>query len=254
MNIFKIPSIEISDHGAVENIGHFFHEILFYAIDAYLKNKNIKWVVHNNLTEWENKFTLMCIKHLNIYYEIVDLTTEYKNIYNYNNNNNWDRGSPDIKNCCPENYDNIMSMIQNIIKLEFPDTVYNGNYKVLYFRNDAGRRKMINYNGNLDQYFDEIVYDFENMSFEDQVKVFMKCSHFVTIEGTNLTANIIFMNKKAKVFGLSSSNNSWPLVFGTSKLIDKFIQYCLEKPMNCVNDDILYTSELEDRIKEFLEV
>ena len=64
--IFIINTIGKCPHQKNEssNIAHFFHEILFYGIDAFLRNKNVKWVIYDNLTEWELKFTMLCIKYL----------------------------------------------------------------------------------------------------------------------------------------------------------------------------------------------
>ena len=66
MEYFKIPTIP------GYNIAHFFHEALFYALDAYIKNNQIKWILCKKLKEWELQFTLLCIKHLNIMLFICD--------------------------------------------------------------------------------------------------------------------------------------------------------------------------------------
>lgn len=227
MNYFLISSIG--------NIGHFFHENLFYALDSYLHNKNIIWVLHTNLTEWELQFTTLCIKHLKISYTFHNLT-------------NYRTGLPYVINLSP-NFNIILQLIQEIIKKEYPDTKFNGNYKVLYFRNDASRRKMLGYKGNIDIYFDEIVNDMSSLSFEKQVKLFMKCSHFVTIEGAHLT-NIIFMNKKAKVLDISPTNNSWQLMFGTSQCVDVFHNFILN--LDNFNSNIQYDEKIENEIKLFL--
>jgi len=229
MDSFKI--------GTINNIGHFFHENLFYAIDSFLKNKNIKWILHSKLTEWELKFTLLCAKHLDIPCEFSDLTNHRSGL------------DYDIKK--NDNFYIIMDMIQDIVNLEYPNTGFNKNYKVLYFRNDAQRRKMIGYENNLDLYFDEIIYDFNSMSFEKQVQLFMKCSHFVTIEGAHLT-NIIFMNKDAKVLDISPCENSWQLMFGTSYCVNTFESFILGFGIDNFNDNIYYSSTIENRIKMFL--
>ena len=229
MDCFKISTIP------GYNIGHFFHETLYYALDAYIKNKNIKWILCKNLKEWELQFTLLCIKHLNIEYEYSDLTG-YRSGLPFNISKN-------------PNLFYILDLIQTIIKKEYPDAIFNEDYKVLYFRNDAPRRRMIGYNNKLDTYFDEIVYNVNNMSFEKQVKLFMKCSHFVTIEGACLT-NIIFMNKQAKVLDISPTNNSWQLMFGTSYAINTFNYLILY--LDDFNKDIQYNKKIEDAILTFL--
>jgi hypothetical protein len=232
MNNFKISKIN-----KIGNIGHFFHENLFYAIDAYLKNKTIKWIIDINLKEWELKFTLLCIKYLNIEYEYCDLEDHRSNLpYNIIDN---------------ENFFIIMNMIQEIIKKEYSDTIFKESYKVLYFRNDATTRKMENYNNELDIYFDEIVYDFSCMSFENQVKLFMKCSHFVTIEGAHLT-NVIFMNKKAKLLDISPCDNSWQLMFGTSCCVGSFSNFILDLDSSKFKDNIQYNEKIHNQIEMFV--
>jgi hypothetical protein len=142
-----------------------------------------------------------------------------------------------------------MNIIQTIIKKEFPDVVYNSNYKVLYLRDDTNRRRLIGYNHQLDSYFDEIIYDFNNMSFETQVRLFMKCSHFVTIEGATLT-NVIFMNKNAKVFDITPLQNSWQYMFGTYICISKLQLY--DTGLSHFSMDSQYDEKMENEIKKFL--
>lgn len=224
------------------NIGHFFHGYLFHAINAFLKNNKTKWIINTGLKPWETKFALLCAKHLNIEYEFLNL-----------NINAQLRQDHDINLQNFETRDHILNIIQNIIKEEFPDIVYSGNYKVLYFRNDAWRRRMVGYNGSLDKYFDEVVYDLENKPFEEQIKLFMKCSHLVTIEGAN-TVNVVFMNKNAKVLSLTQYINSWITRCGLKECVEEYIEYAIANEESKFNDNILYTPEIESRIKEFIGV
>jgi hypothetical protein len=220
------------------NIGHFFHEYLFNAILAYIRNNNIIWVLSNNLREWELKFCLLMIKYLNIKYEYSDLGDYRIKLNTFN-----------IKQ--HREFEYIMNLINKIINTEYHYIQYSDNYKVLYFRNDATRRKMIGYNGELNDYFNEIIYDMSNLSFENQVQLFMKCSHFVTIEGAHLT-NVIFMNKNAKILDITPTNNSWQLMFGTSKCVKIFEQLNLNLPD--FNDNIQYNNFIETKIKDFLKI
>jgi len=235
--MFKIGTIRSNINGNISvNIAHFFHENLFYALDAFLRNKSIGWILHTGLSEWENKFTVLCAKYLNISIVYEDLG-EYRNPnYNLHISNN-------------ENYSIIMNLIQSFIKSEYPDITYNPNYKVLYFRDDAYRRKMIAYKNTLNKYFDEIIYDFNTLSFEAQVKLCMKCSHFVTIEGACLT-NIIFMNKLAKVLNISTTDNSWQLMFGTSNCVSVFDRYTIGTAN--FDDNIQYSDSIENKILNFI--
>ena len=77
----------------------------------------------------------------------------------------------------------------------------------------------------------------------------MKTSHFVTLEGAALT-NIIFMNKNAKVLNICNSNNSWQIMFGTSKLINTFDVF-IDKNQN-FNANILYSKTIENKILDFI--
>ena len=217
---------------SIGNIGHFLHENLYYAMSTYLDNPNVVWILDTELNEWEKGISLMCAKHLKI-------QIQYEKLLGYRSGLSYNIGVHPY-------FHRIMSMIQTIIKDEYPDVSYNPNYKVLYFRNDTSARKMTNYNCDIDQYFNEIVYDFSTMTFSEQVKLFMRCSHFVTIEGATLT-NIIFMNKSAKIINISPTNNSWQLMFGTHQCVDKFEKLILDLP-NFYVPEIAYT----DNIKKFI--
>ena len=52
------------------NIGHFLHDILFHAIVDYIKDNSIKWVLDNDLSDWEYNITKCVIDHLHINFEI----------------------------------------------------------------------------------------------------------------------------------------------------------------------------------------
>ena len=52
------------------NIGHFLHEVLFHAIVAYIKDNSIKWVLDNDLADWEYNITKCIIDSLHINFEI----------------------------------------------------------------------------------------------------------------------------------------------------------------------------------------
>lgn len=224
MNSFKINSIA--------NIGHFFHENLFWAIEERLKDNTTTWVLDTHLTEWEREFTLLCAKHLNVIVEYLDLH-EYRS------------GKPFDINRSPY-FDTIMTMIQDMIAPL--DNEHLGN-KILYFRNETNCRRMNGYNNNLNHLFDTVVTNLSSMSFLDQVKLFKNCSHFVTIEGANLT-NVIFMKKSAKVLNITPHINSLQMMFGTSCCVDKFEIFDLRTKEFQI--DIQYNDEIENKIVEFL--
>jgi len=238
---FKLSSIigRKNDTKISTNIAHFFHENLFYAIADFLENRNTNtntvWTLCIHLQEWELKLTQLCAEYLNIPCEYSDLS-DYRSGLSF-----------DIKQ--NKHFNTVMEIIQNSIKLKYPEVEFQPQYKVLYFRDDAWARKMIGYKNTLDQYFDEIIYDMSSLSFDDQVKLFMKTSHFVTIEGACLT-NIIFMDKRAKVLSITPYPNSWPLMFGTSRCVEKFQVFSLG--LSNFDSSIEYNTDIEDCIKGFI--
>jgi hypothetical protein len=220
------------------NIAHFFHEYLFYALDAYIMNNTITFILDTKLSEWELKFCLLICKHLNI-------KLEYDDLY-YDPHNGG--GSYNIKE--NKNFIPIMNLIKNIISKEY-NINYNGNYKVLYFRDECPRRKMIHYNGEINHMFDEIITDMTILTFDEQVKLFMKCSCLVTTEGAHLT-NILFMNNDAKIFNISTKDNCWTLMFGLYKCINENNFTMILIDSQDFNSNIIYTKDIEDNILLFL--
>jgi hypothetical protein len=153
------------------------------------------------------------------------------------------------------NFNKIILLINNIVNNEY-NIDYNGNYKVLYFRDDADKRKMIGYNQNLNNLFDEIITDMSILSFDEQVKLFMKCSHLVTIDGAHMT-NILFMNKNAKILNINTVSHDcccWTLNFGLYKCInpDNFFKLSLNYSYDKYNEHILYNSHINNTIINFL--
>lgn len=221
--------------GSINNIAHFFHENLFYAINAYLEDNSTRWILHNKLTEWELKSTLLCANYLGIQVEYADLPG-YRSGLNY-----------DIKRC--HRFNQIMDIVRSACQAAFPDCTYDPNYKVLYFREDATRRKMERCPGHLNTHFHQIITNMDALSFEEQVRIFMKCSHFVTIEGAAIT-NIVFMNPLSRVLVISTTDNSWPLMFGTSRCVRSLDRMILGYPD--FNANICYNSDIENTILRFL--
>ena len=223
--------------GTINNIGHFFHENLFYAIEAYLRDPTTQWILHNELTEWERGITLMCAKHLGIAYAVEDLTG-----YGYRSLQRNISLSPYFRK--------ILKIVKDAAEKEFPDAKFQPKYRVLYFRDDASRRRMRGYARQLHKYFDEVVYNMAAYSFEDQVRLFMRCSHFVTVEGACLT-NVIFMDNRAKVLDISTTDNSWQMMFGTACCVGSFERMVLGLPN--FDLDIQYNEDIENRIRVFLD-
>ena len=70
------------------NIGHYLHDILFPAIDYYLQNSNVKFILSEYLRDWEKEITLLFINHFNIVYSIekfedLKILKKKKEIYYY---------------------------------------------------------------------------------------------------------------------------------------------------------------------------
>lgn len=208
--------------------------IYFGGWKLFFYDPNITWVLGTTLYEWEHKFALLLITHLNINFVYRDLGDYHKMPIIFDINK-----SP--------LFTKIMLLIKEIVNNEFP--VSEAPSKVLYFRNDAPRRKMIGYTGTIDHLFDKIITDMSILTFEEQVRLFMNCSHLVTIEGAHIT-NLIFMNENAKVLDITPFYNSWQVKYGESKFISYFEEYSVG--LDDFNSNIEYSSEIEDKIKIFL--
>ena len=88
----------------------------------------------------------------------------------------WDKSNEEI---ISKNYSKIFTTLKKIISEKY-NINYDNNYRVLYARNDCNYRKLLNINNNNINKFDLIIEDMSKLSFEEQVKIFMKTSHFVT--------------------------------------------------------------------------
>jgi capsular polysaccharide biosynthesis protein len=221
------------------NIGHFFHDVLFQGCVSYIKDKSIKWVLDNDLSDWEYKLTMCIINYLHINYQInnTEIDTTFMK-YDRNIKNNY-------------HFDSVMQIIRNSVfnRYKFQEkNKDNTTHKVIYFRDDASRRKMIHYNNDLNLYFDEIVIDMASKTFEEQVKLFNKTTHFVTIEGAHLT-NIIFMNPDAKILVFSPTRNSWQEMFGTYIFVNHFE---IVTTGGNFNSNIKFNDQIKNKIIEFI--
>ena len=218
------------------NIAHFLHDILFHAIDFYLNNQNIKikFILSNKLREWETCITLLFIEYFNIDYSI----EEFNFMHRFKNSRNLTMS---------KNYTKIFNILKEIISKKY-NINYDNNYRVLYGRSDCNSRRLLNID-NIINKFDLIIDDMSKLTFEEQVKIFMKTSHLITTEGAHLT-NIIFMNKNAKILDICNTHNSWQKMFGTSNLIKHF-ELFINKPGN-FNDNIIIDNNLENKILNFI--
>tara|TARA_B100001093_G_C26758127_1_gene984396 strand:+ start:778 stop:1500 length:723 start_codon:yes stop_codon:yes gene_type:complete len=216
------------------NIAHFLHDVLFHGIVKYIDNNSIKWILDNDLSDWEYNITICIIEHLHINFEINNTGIDTKFIKTNRN----------IKN--HKYYIQVMEIIRTSVfnKYNIIEKSNKISYKVLYFRDDTTRRKMLNYNNDLNHMFDEVITNMGSKSFEDQVKLFNKTTHFVTIEGAHLT-NIIFMNSNTNILVFSPIFNSWQVMFGTSKLVNNFE---IKTTGGDFNSDIYYNDNIKNNI------
>ena len=220
------------------NIAHFLHEMLFHGIVAYINNNSIKWVLDNDLSDWEYNISKCVIDHLHLNFEINNTGIDTPFV-------KYDRN---IK--INKHFNQVIQIIRtsvfNRYKLD-EKNVGRPSYKVLYFRDDASRRKIMNYNNELNHLFDEIIVDMGGKPFEEQVRLFHKTTHFVTIEGAHIT-NIIFMDYNTKVFVFSPTRNSWPEMFGTSRCV-KYLE--IVKTGGDFNSNINYDEKIKNKIINF---
>jgi len=213
--------------------------VLFHAIVEYIKDNSIKWFLDNDLSDWEYNITKCVIDHLHINFEINNTGIDTPFIkYDRNIKNN-------------KHFSEVIQIIRtsvfNCYKLE-EKNIDRPSYKVLYFRDDASRRKMMNHNNDLNHLFDEIIVDMGSKTFEEQVRLFHKTTHFVTCEGAHLT-NIIFMNINTKILVFSPIKNSWQEMFGTSRCVKHFEHAITGGDFN---SNINYNDKIKNKITKFL--
>ena len=170
------------------------------------------------------------------------------------------------------NVDNLF-YLRNIIFKHFKiNDKLEDTYKVFYTRiQDTKRRHVYNYES-IENNVDLVIHSL-NISFEENVKLFSKCSHFISVEGASFT-NIIFMKSDAKMMDISTrtdflggrmlpdrSHNSWQVMFGSHKLIKEFnIKSKATERITCnseedhdFHDHIKITNDLKEDILKFIE-
>lgn len=110
--------------------------------------------------------------------------------------------------------------IRNIIYSQLGIKSSQPDLKILYTREDAFRRRILN-SPEIADLFDVVVDNLE-IPFSQQVQLFSRASHFVAPEGAHMT-NLIVMNPAASVLSLQvEQHNSWPEMLGTSSLVRSF--------------------------------
>ncbi len=157
---------------------------------------------------------------------------------------------------------------------KIPFNINLPSFKVLYTRiQDTSRRHVLNYEIVKDN-FDLIIHSL-NISFEEQVKLFSKITHFVSVELGAHSVNIMFMQPNSRVMNILTRTNftdidkrpenydSWQMRFGTYKLIKEFnINTKASQRIRCsdgaacgdhdMHDHIYIDDELKFNILNFL--
>ena len=86
-------------------------------------------------------------------------------------------------------------------------------------------------------------------TFEEQVRLFHKTTHFITIEGAHLT-NILFMNHNSKILIFSPVRNSWQEMFGTSKIVS-YLEIITTG--GDFHSDIYFNNSIKNKILHFVQ-
>lgn len=261
MNIF----VEI-EFWSESNIGHFLYQSLSLLMD-----------IINNTT---NNIILVIPQHINSNFQ-----TRWHNGILKILESNTDNFSIQIK-------DNIRHVNTDIIKPQHPNKInvnnlqklrdftykyynipytLNVSYKILYTRiQDTYRRHLYGFE-KVKANFDLIIHSL-NVGFEEQVKLFSNCSHFVSVESGAHFSNVIFMPPESKIMNIltrtdfSSLNDrtegydSWQVRFGGAELIKEFnIQTKATSRIVCnleedhdMHDHVMIDDKLKEAILLFL--
>lgn len=213
------------------NIKHFLHQELQYLIDIIFKNPNINIdvYIHTYISnEWQYRW------HKGIFNVLEKTNSFIKIIYTDDVINKDDLFV--IEPASPMIIDiQYIKYLQKIVfeYYKIPHGINIPTYKVLYTRkNDTDRRHLLNTECLKDNF--NLIIDSLNISFEEQVHLFSKMSHFVSVESGAHFVNIMFMQPSSKVMNIltrtdfstidnrKENYDSWQLRFGTSILISEF--------------------------------
>tara|TARA_Y100000768_G_C23923775_1_gene656380 strand:+ start:336 stop:1103 length:768 start_codon:yes stop_codon:yes gene_type:complete len=243
------------------NIGHFLHESLDQLLQILRNNTQCILLITDNLhTSNDLRWHSGIIKCLES--EVDSFSTKKMN----NSNKNLDCLIINPQHPSKINVDNLF-YLRNIIFKHFKiNDKLEDTYKVFYTRiQDTNRRHVYNYKS-IENNVDLVVHSL-NISFDENVKLFSKCSHFISVEGASFT-NIIFMKSDAKMMAISTrtdyldrSHNSWQVMFGSYKLIKEFnIKSKATERIRCnikenqdFHDHIKITNDLKEDILKFIE-
>ena len=220
--------MKISFNSINSNIGHFLHQELQYLLDLIFKNDQSIEIFLPNYISTDNQYRW----HYGIFNILKNKNDKCTIIFT----NNIPTDCHIINSGHPMIID--IAYIEYLRKIVFeyysiPCDTELKPYKVLYTRtHDTDRRHLLNSNCVKNNF--NLIINSLNISFEEQVRLFSKLTHFVSVESGAHFVNIMFMQPSAKVMNIltrtdfSTADNriekydSWQCRFGTSKLIKEF--------------------------------
>jgi hypothetical protein len=227
----KIRKMRVKFKCINPNIGHFLHQELQYLIHILFTEKDdvtllLPPVIYTeNLYRWHYGI-LSVLEKKNDKFKMEKIVQEMETLENIRTIH---PGHPKIIDI------NYISYLRDITFCHFSIDIKEKNqeYKVLYTREgDTNRRHIMNSDIVKDHF--DVVLRSMNLSFEEQVRLFSKTTHFVSVESGAHFVNIMFMKPEGKVMNIltrtdfsalndrKENYDSWQARFGTSSLISEF--------------------------------
>jgi len=250
------------------NIAHFLYQSLSLLMDIINNTTNNiillvpQHIISNFQTRWHSGILKILESNIDNFSLQIKDNSRHVNTYI-------------IKPQCPSkiNVNNLKKLREFTMKYYNISYPLNISYKILLTRiQDIGvsRRHVYGFE-KVKDHFDLIIHSL-NISFEEQVKLFSKCSHFVSVEGSSHFSNSIFMPSESKIMSIctrtdfSSLNDrtvnydSWQLRFGGAELVKEFnVQTKATTRVACnteqdhdMNDHIMIDDKLKEAIILFL--
>ena len=264
LNTITEPTIIDLGYGS-QNIAHDFHELIFHILLHFIHRpklflENITFRINNKMMLWTKYLINLICDDLSIKTVFTDeIIGTFPRTIGYTRN-----GYAPLRRI--KKYRNFMNYIDYINNLALKKTGLekrgnNYKYTVLHTRKECSNRRLLNCDA-IKQHFDLVIDDM-NIDIEDQIKIYQKATHIVTVSGAQLT-NIIFMEKNAKVMDIYNHQmKCWATRYGTSLCINNYVpvqtnSYKIIEGMNKHKStslevsDIVVDDILKDKIIEFL--
>lgn len=250
------------------NIGHFLHQELQYLLDFLLKDISVELLLPEYI-KIDKRFQW----HYGIFNVLQSKNTNFITVSEFENDENIHiihPGSPQLINISYIKY--LQKIVFEYYNVDIREK--NDTYKVLYTRTgDTDRRHILNSESVKDQF--DLIIDNLTLPFEDQIKLFSKVTHFVSVESGAHFVNIMFMKPNTRVMNIltrtdfstidnrKENYDSWQLRFGTYIFVNEFnVDYKAEARIPCSNgaasgdhdmhDHVLIDEKLKDNILTWL--